>query len=190
MFDSIDLKQAISDIFDAGVNDDNLALLYKANEEIHMAVKTATGLTKRQVIKDIVLQGDTWGSLLASVQVDSIGKEVEKTGLGYRYKDVLPVSLLGLVDDLIGVTDVGFKAQQMNAVLNIRTAEKRLQFGPSKCKSMLVCKKKENVLNSPLTVDTWEVGHVDNSVTGDSDLVETFKGLVKQKIINILGSQF
>ena len=86
--------------------------------------------------------------------------------------------MLGLVDDLIGVTDVGFKAQQMNAVLNIRTAEKRLQFGPSKCKSMLVCKKKENVLNSPLTVDTWEVGHVDNSVTGDSDLVETFKGLV------------
>jgi hypothetical protein len=43
---------------------------------------------------------------------------------------------------------------------------------------MLVCKKKENVLNSPLTVDNWEVGHVDNSVTGDSDLVETFKGLV------------
>ena len=178
MFDAINLEEALSDIYDAGLKDDNLSIIYGANKDINMAVNTPNGLSERQDIKNVVLQGDTWGSLLASVQVDSIGKEVEKTGLGYRYKDVLPVSLLGLVDDLIGVTDVGFKAQQMNAVLNIRTAEKRLQFGPSKCKSMLVCKKKENVLNSPLTVDTWEVGHVDNSVTGDSDLVETFKGLV------------
>ena len=38
MFDSIDLEQAISDIFDAGVNDDNLVLLHKANEEVNMAV--------------------------------------------------------------------------------------------------------------------------------------------------------
>ena len=179
MFDAINLEEALSDIYDAGLKDDNLSIIYGANKDINMAVNTPNGLSERQDIKNVVLQGDTWGSLLASVQVDSIGKEVEKTGLGYRYKDVLPVSLLGLVDDLIGVTDVGFKAQQMNAVLNIRTAEKRLQFGPSKCKSMLVCKKKENVLNSPLTVDNWEVGHVDNSVTGDSDLVETFKGLVK-----------
>ena len=72
-----------------------------------MAVKTATGLTKRQVIKDIVLQGDTWGSLLASVQVDSIGKECQKAGYGYLYMDILPVSILGLVDDMVGVTEVG-----------------------------------------------------------------------------------
>ena len=80
MFDSIDLEQAISDIFDAGVNDDNLVLLHKANEEVNMAVKTPSGLTDRQVLKDVVLQGDTWGSILASVQVDSIGKECEEAG--------------------------------------------------------------------------------------------------------------
>ena len=32
MFDSIELQQSISDMFDAGVKDDNLALIYKANE--------------------------------------------------------------------------------------------------------------------------------------------------------------
>ena len=42
MFDSIDLQQAISDIFDAGVDDDNLVLLNKANQEVHMIVKSAT----------------------------------------------------------------------------------------------------------------------------------------------------
>ena len=67
MFDALDLKQALSDLYDVGVNDDNLALLHQANNEIHMAVKTQSGLTERQTLKDIVLQGDTWGSIMASV---------------------------------------------------------------------------------------------------------------------------
>ena len=117
---------------------------------------------------------------MASVQVDSIGKEIEQSGLGYQYKDILPVSLLGLVDDIIGITEAGYKSQQMNAILNIKTAEKRLQFGETKCKSMLICKNPESVLNSPLQVDKWKIEHQDNLLTGESDLVETYKGLVSQ----------
>ena len=109
MFDAIDLEEAISDIYDVGVDDDSLTLIYEANKEIEMAVKTPSGLTERQTVKNIVLQGDTWGSILASVQVDTIGKAVEEAGLGYMYKDSLPISLLGLVDDLIGVTDADIK---------------------------------------------------------------------------------
>ena len=45
--------------------------------------------------------------------------------------------MLGLVDDTIGVTEVGYKAQMMNAVFNVKTAEKGLQFGVKKCKSMV-----------------------------------------------------
>ena len=179
MFDAMNLQQALSDIYDNGVKDDNLALLYRANNDVHMAVNTPYGLSERKNIKNVVLQGDTFGSILASVQVDSIGKEVEETGYGYKYKDVLPVSLLGLVDDLIGITDAGYKAQQMNAVLNVKTAEKRLQYGESKCKSMLVSKNANHcVLNSPLMVDKWSVTHVDNPNTGEIDLVETYEGLV------------
>ena len=66
-----------------------------------MAVNTPDGLTDRQQLKNVVLQGDTWGSILASVQVDSIGKEVASTNLGYKYMDKLPVTLLGLVDDML-----------------------------------------------------------------------------------------
>ena len=178
MFDAINLEQALSDLFDAGVDDDNLALLYRANKEIDMAVNTPSGLTERQVIENVVLQGDTFGSIMASVQVDSIGKEIEQSGIGYQYKDILPVSLLGLVDDIIGITEAGYKSQQMNAILNIKTAEKRLQFGETKCKSMLICKNPESVLNSPLQVDKWKIEHQDNLLTGESDLVETYEGLV------------
>ena len=137
MFDSIDLQQALCDIYDAGVDDDCLALLYDANKEIHMSVKTPTGLTDRQILTDIVLQGDTFGSILASVQVDTIGKECMKEGFGYLYKNILPVGFLGLVDDIIGITEAGIDAHKMNAFMNVKTAEKTLQFGQKKCKSML-----------------------------------------------------
>ena len=87
MFDSIDLQEALSDIYDAGVDDDMLVLLHLANEEIHMSVKTPHGLTDRQALKDLVLQGDTWGSILASVQVDRIGRDCIEEGYGYLYKN-------------------------------------------------------------------------------------------------------
>eukprot|EP00092_Neocalanus_flemingeri_P001059 GFUD01001129.1.p1 GENE.GFUD01001129.1~~GFUD01001129.1.p1 ORF type:complete len:148 (-),score=26.51 GFUD01001129.1:100-543(-) len=47
MFDSFNLEEAISDIFDTGVDDVYLNLIYNANKEIDMAVKTANGLTKK-----------------------------------------------------------------------------------------------------------------------------------------------
>ena len=154
MFDSIDLEEAISDLFDVGMQDDTLVLVYKANKEIYMAVKTPTGLTERQTLENIVLQGDTWGSILASVQVDSIGKECVEAGYGYKYKDSLPVSMLGLVDDTIGVTEAGFKVQQMNAFINVKTAEKSLQFA-------LVGKDNVSVINNALKVEYWTVKYVD-----------------------------
>ena len=52
------------------MKDDNLVLVYRANKAIQMAVNTPSGLSERQEISDVVLQGDTWGSLLASVQVE------------------------------------------------------------------------------------------------------------------------
>ena len=112
------------------------------------------------------------------MQVDSIGKKVEDSGYGYLYQDKLSVSLLGLVDDMIGVTSAGFKAQQLNALLNVKTAEKQLQFGIRKCKSMLVGKNKENAINNHLTVDSWKVQYIENKETGNIDLHETYEGRV------------
>ena len=62
MFDAINLEEALSDIYDVGVTDDNLALIYRANKKINMAVNTPSGLSERQKIENVVLQGDTFGS--------------------------------------------------------------------------------------------------------------------------------
>ena len=40
-----------------------------------------------------------------------------------------------LVDDTIAITEAGYKAQIMNAFMNIKTAEKGLQFGGKSAKS-------------------------------------------------------
>ena len=157
MFDAISLEEAISDAFDVGIKDDDLILIYKANREIQMAINTPNGLTNRQSLSNVVLQGDTWGSLLASIQVDKICKDVESSGYGYKFKNILPVSMLALVDDMVGITSAGFTAQQMNAAINVKTAEKRLQFGVSKCKSMVIGNDKNQVINNPITVDKWKV---------------------------------
>ena len=176
MFDSMNLKQAINDIYEAGLKNNNLSLLYKANNEIMMAVNTPSGLTERQKVSDIVLQGDTFSSLLASVQVDSISKDCSASGFGYNYKNKLSVGILGLMDDLVGVTEVGYKAKMMNVLINIKTAEKGLQFGAKKCKSMMIGKNSKNVLNSELSVDTWSIEHKENRETGNTELVETYTG--------------
>ena len=107
MFDSVDFEQALSDLFDVGVDDDTLALLHKAIKDVHMAVKTPSGLTERQTIKNCVLQGDTFGSILSSVQVYTIGKECVAEGHTYLYIEKLPVGILGLVDDIIRVREAG-----------------------------------------------------------------------------------
>ena len=54
------------------------------------------------------------------------------TRFEYKYKNFLPVCMLGLIDHLIGISNAGYKTQQMNAMKNLKTSTKRLQFGVSK----------------------------------------------------------
>ena len=110
-----------------------------------------------------------------------------EAGYFYLYKNVLQVGFLGLVDDIVGITEAGHKAHQLNAVMNVRTAEKTLQFGVKKCKSMLVGKKLDYFLNNPLQVDNWTVEYQDNCKTGQADLVEHYDGHRTSSRIYLLG---
>ena len=54
-----------------------------------------------------------------------------------------------------------------------------MQFGPSKCNSMLIGKNTEYVVNSPIMVDNWTVEYMENRETGEVDLKEHYAGLVE-----------
>ena len=88
MFDLINLKKAVSDIYDAGLKEHNIVLIREANKEVNMAVNTPSGPSERQIIKNNVLQGDTWGSLMASVCLRNIlqseGGENKTSGANRR----------------------------------------------------------------------------------------------------------
>ena len=86
----------------------------------------------------------------------------------------MPVGFLGLVDDTVGTTEAGFKASKLNSIINVKTAEKTLQFGPSKCQYMIVGKNAEMIVQNNLQVDHWITEHKENEITGEDDLIESY----------------
>ena len=144
MFDGMDSSEACGDIFDYGVNDNHLNLLHEASKSVVINVKTPYGVTSDYIITNKVMQGDTWATAMASSQVDSFGKEMlnENPSYMYKYLEEVPIPILGMVDDIIGVAEAGFKTQLLNAFINVKTADKDLQFGPEKCKTITVSKRK------------------------------------------------
>ena len=71
----------------AGIVDDKLALIHKINEKVHVKVKTPFGFTESETVKKVVMQGETFGPLCCSVQVDNFGKEcLTKGKFLYHYK--------------------------------------------------------------------------------------------------------
>ena len=73
--------------------------------------------------------------------------------------------MLGLIDDLIGIANACYQAKLMNILINTKTAEKRLQFGVSKFKSMMIEKLTNTDGTTQLLVDSWNAKHINNMNT-------------------------
>ena len=155
-FDSLWLEECVSDLYDSGVKDDNLALLYNVNSHVKIAVKTPVGKTKRESIFNVITQGDVFGPILCSNQVDTFGKEcLEEEKYVYSYKGSVDIPPLGMVDDLICITECGHKTAMMNSYINFKTNSKKLQFGVSKCKKLHVGSTRFDYKCCELKVDKW-----------------------------------
>ena len=128
MFDSMKLEESISDLYDSGMKDDSLLLLYDSNNNIKVKVKTSSGLTAENTFEKLVFQGDTWGPLMASNQVDKFGKQLleEEPQYLYKYMGYVPVGVLGMIDDIAGISESGVKAVELNSYINVKTADKKI----------------------------------------------------------------
>ena len=114
-------------------------------------------LSQEYKLTSRIMQGDTWASTMASAQVDSFGREMlmEEPSFIFKFMGEVPIPILGQVDDIIGVSEAGYKSNQLNSFINIKTSDKELQFGPSKCKTMVVSKNKPEPFHKPeLKVDS------------------------------------
>ena len=119
----------------------------------------------------ITSQGDLFAPLQAAVQVDSMTRKLEEqdrareedgeTGLLYKYKGMVSIPSLGLMDDNLTVSEAGFRAEEINIFMNENSATKLLQFNTKKCKYLRMGNLKETSLPNKLEVDSWEMKYDD-----------------------------
>ena len=174
-FDSLWLDECVNDLFEAGVCDDKLALIYKFNSSNQVAVKSPFGVTKRIMVDKIVLQGEVFGPLQCSVTVDTFGKECmdEQKNL-YVYKGEVGVPPLAMVDDVACPAVCGVDSVQVTAFLNSKSNVKKLQFGVDKCHQLHFGGKHH--LCPDLHIDKWEVTKCDEAKTGFKNLKDEYLG--------------
>ena len=60
--------------------------MYTANTSVDIAVKTPVGITSSKNIQNVIIQGDVFGPILCSKQVDTFGQEcLQKNNYTYMY---------------------------------------------------------------------------------------------------------
>ena len=65
-FDGLWLEECCNNLYEAGVVDDKLALIYEGNCMNQVAIRTPAGLSNRETIERIVTQGGVTGPMLRS----------------------------------------------------------------------------------------------------------------------------
>ena len=167
--------EVINDLYEAGVKDDKLALLYEIKKSNYLAVKTQHGLTERKEVEKIICQGDPWGSRQCSVQIDSIGRDSLADDLEpFKYKGEVEIPALVMVDDILTIAESGYKTARMNSFITAKIALKKLQLGPKKCFVLHTGKEHEDYKNVELFVDGWklkDVKDVETDATSREDIL-------------------
>ena len=177
-FDSMWLEECINDLYDSGVQNPNLALIYEANKTNKVSVMTPSGLTDREAINKIVMQGEVLGPIECSVTVDRFGKEcLAEQKFLYSYKGLVGVPPLAMVDDLACVSVCGVDTVLMNGFINAKTNAKKLQFGQDKCHRMHVGRK--TCYCPDLYIDTWKVKPIDEFEASPGGVGDIFEGDAK-----------
>ena len=128
-FDSLWLKECLNDLYENGLTNSNLNLLYEGNKECFLAIKTPNGSTKRIEMKELVMQGSVWGPLCCTATMDKIGKKAYKSGSPlYNYKGLVSIPPLGMVDDELTMAECGTASTLTNVTMNCFTESKKLKF--------------------------------------------------------------
>ena len=140
-FDKIWLEDSLIDLFEAGLNNDNLVLPHKANVKNSVAVKTAFGKTDRFDITNNILQGTKFGPLMCTTSMSKLGDlEYKQSKQILTYKDTVKVPSLGMIDDILNVGKCGRDAVCDNNRINSFVESKRLNFSEKKCNRLHIGK--------------------------------------------------
>ena len=134
-FDSMWFEETMNDLWDTmEQRDDKFALIAEMNKECNIFVKTPVGDTELFTLYETEQQGTVLGPLKCANQMDSISRECIRDDNGlYKYRGVLRLSPLGMIDDLACIARCGFDSVELNAIINGKINVKRLEFNKDKC---------------------------------------------------------
>ena len=141
-FDEMWYEETLNDLWDVQIQDDKFALVSTLDETCKIRVKTPCGVTDMFQLSRLVLQGSVFGPIKCSVQMDTIGKESLRTGLGiYKYKNTVDIPSLAMIDDVIGMSACGDDSLQLNSIINAKIEMKKLRLSGDKCYKIHICKR-------------------------------------------------
>ena len=141
-FDALWAQECINDLFDAGLQNDKLPLLFLESRNGNCAVKVNNAKSNRVDIDNIIMQGTVWGSLFCTATMDKLGQLMyNNSNLVYKYKGVVDTPCLGMVDDILSIQQCLSKSVNTNAVINAFVELKKLKFSPDKCHRIHIGKK-------------------------------------------------
>ena len=109
-FDKMWLQSTINAIYEAGIDHDQLNLLYIENKNANITVKINNKLSGRTSVRDVIMQGSVWGSLKCTTLMDQLNKTaMSDKSLKYLYKGdpSIPIGILGMVDGTLSVSECG-----------------------------------------------------------------------------------
>ena len=134
-FDKLWLEACINELYESGVRNDMLNLLYIENKHADVAVKVNNKLSRRISVENVIMQGSVWGSLKCTNMMDTLNKQLKKNkSLMYQYKGDpnIEIGVLGMVDDTLGVMECGENSIVKNAVINSFVETKKLKLHEEK----------------------------------------------------------
>ena len=73
-FDALWVQERINTLYENGLRNDKLVLIYEETRNAKIAVKISSGLTKRINITNIIMQGTVFGSLICTSVIDKLAK--------------------------------------------------------------------------------------------------------------------
>ena len=107
-----------------------------------IAIKTANGLTKRENIKNIIMQGSVFGSLICTTVMDKLAQIFyNDKQLVYKYTGKVEVPILGIVDNVLCVAKCSNKVVTTTATINSFMELNKLKLAPKKCAKLHIGKK-------------------------------------------------
>ena len=118
-FDALWAQECINTLFENGLQNNKLVLLHEETKNALIAIKTSTGLTERENIDNLIMQGTVFGSLICTSVMDKLGKIFyNNESLLHKYKNEVKVHILGMVDDVLCVAKCSNEAVSPVATIN------------------------------------------------------------------------